>query len=315
MRDIDLKTLRLLVAVCEHQNIGRAAEQEHIEPSAISKRMAQLEADLGVPLLLRGRRGVQPTPVGLALLEHARSVLFTMDRIAADVASFGAGLKGHVRLLATASAIAESLLDDVASFMRAPENRNIKVDIEERYSRELVRQLREGSASVGVCWDSVDLEGLQHRPYRQDRLALAVHPSHPLAGMKTLRFEQTLDHEHVGLPPSTAVHAMLQRAAARTGRPISYRVIVSNFDAAFRVVAANLGVSIIPVEVGATLAAMLGVKVIPLTDSWAKRRFAVCFQQLDRLQPAALRMVDHLVERAEQAGEHARPSIARPSGD
>src|SRR6185295_5104331 len=187
MRDIDLKTLRLLVAVCDHHNMARAARQEHIEPSAISKRIAQLETDLGTPLLLRARRGVHPTPAGLAVLEHARTVLFTLDRIASDVAAFGSGVKGHVRLVATASAIAESLLDDLTSFMREPVNRNIRVDIEERYSRDLVRQLREGSASVGVCWDSVDMAGLQHRAYRRDRLALAVHPDHPLARRKTLR--------------------------------------------------------------------------------------------------------------------------------
>ena len=298
MRDIDLKTLRLLVAVCDHQNMARAAEQEHIEPSAISKRIAQLESDLGTPLLLRSRRGVQPTPAGVALLEHARNVLFTMERIASDVAAFGSGVKGHVRLVATASAIAESLLDDVALFMRKPANRNIKVDIEERFSRDLVRQLREGSASVGVCWDSVDFEGLQHRPYRRDRLALAVHPEHPLAHRKSLRFEQTLDHEHVGLQPSTAVHTMLQRAAARAGRTVSYRVIVSNFDAAFRVVAANLGISVVPVEVAAPYASVLGIRIIALTDSWAPRSFAVCFRDFDALQPSAQRMVDHLVERA-----------------
>lgn len=68
MRDIDLKTLRLFVAVCDHRNIARAAEEAHIEPSAISKRIAQLENELGVPLLLRSRRGVQPTAAGNALL-------------------------------------------------------------------------------------------------------------------------------------------------------------------------------------------------------------------------------------------------------
>ena len=298
MRDIDLKTLRLFVAVCDHQNMARAAEQAHIEPSAISKRIAQLEADLGAPLLLRSRRGVQPTPAGEALLEHARSVLFTMERMAGDVAAFGSGVKGHVRLLASASAIAESLLDDIASFMREPAHRNIKVDIEERFSRDLVRQVREGSASVGVCWDSVDFEGLQRRPYREDHLALAVHPEHPLARRRALRFEQTLDHEHVGLQPSTAVHTMLQRAAARAGRTVSYRVIVSNFDAAFRVVAANLGVSVVPVEVAGPHAAMLGIRVIPLTDAWARRSFAVCFRDINALQPAAQRLVDHLVSRA-----------------
>ena len=298
MRDIDPKTLRLFVAVCDHENIARAAEQEHIEPSAISKRIAQLEADLGTPLLLRARRGVQPTPAGLALLEHARNVLFTLGRIATDIAAFGSGVKGHVRIVATASAIAESLLDDLASFMRRDENRNIQVDIEERFSRDLVRQIREGSASLGVCWDSIALDGIEHRPYRRDRLALAVHPEHPLAKRKTLRFEQTLAHEHVGLPPSTAVHTMLQRAAAKAGQPLVYRVIVSSFDAAFRVVAANLGISVVPVEVGAPLAARNGIKIIPLSDSWAQRRFIVCFRSFDGLQAPAQRLVEHLVERA-----------------
>ena len=298
MRDTDLKTLRLFVAVCDHQNMARAAEHEHIEPSAVSKRIAQLETALGSPLLQRSRRGVIPTPAGLAVLEHARSVLFTVDKMAADVAGFGAGVKGHVRLIATASAVAESLLDDIALFLREPTNRNIKVDVEERYSRDLVRYLREGMASVGVCWNSVDFEGLQQLPYRKDRLALAVHPDHPLAKKKSLRFEQTLDHDHVGLPPTTAVHEMLQRAAARVGRTVSYRAIVSNFDASFRVVSANLGISVIPVEVAAPYAKMFGVKVIPLSDAWATRKFAVCFRTFEALQLPAKRLVEHLVQRA-----------------
>lgn len=302
MRDIDIKTLRIFVAVCDLQNMARAAQQEHIEPSAISKRIAQLEVDLGTPLLLRSRRGVQPTPVGVAVLEHARSVLFTMDRIANDAAAFAGGGVGHVRLIASASAVAESLFDDIASFMRDPDNRNIKVDVEERLSRDLVRQVRDGMASLGVCWDNQDFEGLQHQPYREDRLALAVHPQHPLAREESLRFEQTLDYEHVGLPPSTAVHTMLRQFAARIGRRLSYRVVVSNFDAAFRVVAANLAISVVPLEVGGPYTNLLGVKVIPLTDAWAERRFAVCYQDINALQPAARRMVQHLVESAVRAG-------------
>lgn len=298
MRDIDLKTLRLLVAVCDHRNIARAAEEAHIEPSAISKRIAQLESDLGVPLLTRSRRGVEPTTAGNALLEHARSVLFTMERIASDVAAFGGGLKGRVSICASASAMAEALLDDISSFMREPSNENIRVDVEERLSSDLVRQLREGAASVGVCWDNVDLQGLQHRPYRQDRLALAVHRDHPLANEPSLWFEQTLDYEHVGLLPSTAVHTMLQRAAASAGKTVSYRVVVSSFDAAFRVVAAGLGISVVPVEVAETYRPALGINVIPLADAWAQRRFVVCFRSFDALQPAAQRMVDYLVNRA-----------------
>lgn len=313
MREPDLKTLRLFVAVCETENMARAALREHIEPSAVSKRIAQLEHDLGTPLLLRSRRGVRPTAAGETVLEHARSVLFTLERLTGDAAAFAGGVKGHVRLVATASAIAESLLDDIAAFMREPANLAIKVDVEERYSRDLVRQVRDGMAPIGVCWDSADLAGLQHRPYRRDRLALAVHAGHPLAQRKSLRFEATLDHEHVGLPPSAAVHMLLQRAAARVGRTVQYRAVVSNFDAAFRVVAARLAISVIPAEVGAAYAKLLGIRMIPLSDSWAGRRFVVCFNDFDMLQPAARRLVDNLAQRA-HAAEQRTETTRRDRG-
>lgn len=299
MRDPDLKTLRLLVAVCEHQNIKQAALQQHIEPSAISKRIAALEAELGTPLLTRGRRGVQPTPAGEALLEHARSMLFSLDRIAQDMAAFAGGTQGQVRLVASASAIAESLLDDVAAFMREPAHALIKVDIEERFSRELVRLVREGGAALGVCWDSADFTGLETRPYRRDELALAVHAEHPLARYRQLAFADTLDFEHVGLQPATAVHQMLKQAvAAGGGGLLRYRVIVSNFDAALRVVSANLGIAVIPRQVGAAHAAQRGIRMVGLTDAWAQRRFAICCRP-GGLPAAAERMRDYLAGLAE----------------
>ena len=298
MHDLDVKTLRLFVAVCESRTMARAAEQEHIEPSAISKRIAQLEENLGVELLLRGRRGVRTTPAGLALLEHARSVLFTMDRIVADAAAFAGGVHGHVRLIATASAIAEALLDDIASFMREPDNEHIKVDIEERVSRDLVRELRDGNASLGVCWDRVDFQGLSHVAYRSDRLALAVYAGHALAGRTSIGFAETLAFDHVGLPPATAVHTMLQRAAATAGRTVTYRVVVSGFDAALRVVAANLGVSVVPLEVARRTAANADIELIPLDDAWAERTFAICCRDLAALPLASRRLVGHLQARA-----------------
>src|SRR5450830_1913200 len=249
MRDLDLTSLRLLVAVCEQQNMARVAEQAHIAPSAISKRIAQLEANLGVPLLIRSRRGVQATAAGLALVEHARTMLFAAERIENDVIAFAGGIKGNVRILATPSAIAESLLEDIAAFMREPRNREIKVDIEECVTSELLRSMREGSSAIGVCWNHTDLGDLQQLPYRKDRLALAVHRDHPLAAHESLRYEDTLACEHVGMRPDSAVIIMLQRAAAQVGRTVRYRVLVSNFDAVFRVVSANLAVGVVPAEI------------------------------------------------------------------
>lgn len=126
VKDLDLTSLRYFVAVCDTGNITRAAEQENLVASAISKRLAQLEEDLGVPLLERRRRGVAPTAAGEALLEHSRAILANATRIVQDVASFGGVQLGQVRLLATVSSIAEQLPDDVAAFMQMPEHRRIR---------------------------------------------------------------------------------------------------------------------------------------------------------------------------------------------
>ncbi|WP_439588672.1 LysR substrate-binding domain-containing protein [Hydrogenophaga sp.] len=301
MRDLDLKTLRLLVAVCDLGNMKDAAAQEHIEPSAISKRIAQLEDVIGTPVLVRGRRGAEPTPAGRALLEHARNVLFTMDRIEADMASFKGGIKGQVRLVASASAIAESLLDDLAGFMREPAHQDIQVDIEERFSRDIVGMVREGVVSLGVCWSNIDFGGLESRPYRRDELALAVPLGHPLARRESVHFEETLDHDHVGLPPSTAVHTMLHRAAVRAGKTMRYRVVVSNFDSAFRVVGAGLGVSVVPREVSQIYVSAGQVRIVPLQNDWAHRQFAICFRRHGDLTPAAERLLDFLCQQARDA--------------
>jgi len=301
MRDLDLKTLRLLVAVCDLGNIKDAAAQELIEPSAISKRITQLEDALGLQVLVRGRRGTEPTPAGQVLLEHARTVLFTMEKIEADMAGFKGGIQGHVRVVASASAIAESLLDDLAGFMREPRHQNIQVDIEERVSKDIVGLVRDGVVSLGVCWSQVDLGGLESRPYRHDELVLAVPQGHPLAGQPALRFEDTLDFEHVGLPPSTAVYTLLHRCALKAGKPLSYRAVVSNFDAAFRVVGAGLGVSVVPLEISRLHTAAGRLKTVPLLDDWARRTFSICFRRQQALTPAAQRLLAYLEERAAAA--------------
>jgi DNA-binding transcriptional LysR family regulator len=297
LRDLDLTTLRLFVAVCESGNIARAGEKANIVGSAISKRLAQLEHQVGTPLLSRKRHGVEPTAAGQTLLEHARGMLDSAARIERDMESYIAGARGQVRIFASVSAMTESLADDVAAFLQMPAHRNIQVDMEERVSPEIVRGVRDGLAALGVCWDAADLGALQSRPYRADHLCIVVPPRHPLAKHKTLRFEQTLDYEHVSLPVNSAVQVMLQRAAGRLGRNLIHRVIVSNFEAALRVVRAGLAISLVPREVAELQAKTYGLHVIPLDEPWAKRRFIVCYRDAQQLSPAAQLLVGHLATR------------------
>ena len=297
MRDFDLTTLRLYVSVCESGNIARAGEKASIVGSAISKRLAQLEAQVGTPLLVRKRHGVVPTPAGQTLLEHARGMLDGAARIERDMQAYVAGGRGQVRILASVSAMTESLAEDVATFLRAPAHRSIRVDLEERVSPEIVRGVREGLASLGVCWDASDHAGLQTRPYRRDTLCVVVPRGHPLARRSSVRFADTLDFEHVSLPVNSAVQLMLQRQAVEHGRSVKHRVVVSNFEAALRVVRAGLAISLVPREVvaGDALAAL---RLLPLAEPWAERRFILCFRDGQTLSPAAQLLVDHLASLA-----------------
>ena len=302
MRDLDLTSLRLFVAVCETRNIARAAEQQAIVCSAISKRLAALEDTVGTPLLVRRRHGVAPTPAGETLLEHARALLARAAQIERDMAGYAAGVRGHVRVLATQSAIAESLADDVAAFLKAPGHQHIRIDMEEAVSTQVLRAVREGSASLGICWDAADLRGLHHWPWRGDRLAVVMPPGHALARRKRLALADTLPYEQVSLPPESAVQVMLQRAAALAGQPIRYRVVAATFDAALRVVRSRLAIAILPAELSAPYAEAFELRVTPLTDAWAQRRFAIACRDPEALTPAARLLVEHLVAAAKAAG-------------
>jgi DNA-binding transcriptional LysR family regulator len=194
--------------------------------------------------------------------------------------------------------MAESLADDVAAFLQIPAHRDIQVDMEERVSPEIARGVREGAASVGVCWDAVTLGPLKSRPYRSDHLCIVVPPGHPLAARKRVRFEQTLDYEHVSLPVNSAVQVMLQRAAGQLGRGLKHRVVVTNFEAALRVVRAGLAISLVPREVAETYAKTYGLELVPLAEPWAQRRFIICFRDAHSLSPAAQLLVEHLASKA-----------------
>ncbi len=84
---------------------------------------------------------------------------------------------------------------------------------------------------------------------------------------------------------------------------MSYRVVVSSFDAAFRVVAAGLGISVVPREVAHVYVSAGQVCIIPVLNEWAKREFEICYRRLSDLTPAAERLLDYLCQKA--SGQNA----------
>jgi DNA-binding transcriptional LysR family regulator len=297
-RRYDLTSLELFVAVCDAKSISKAAEEQSIAASAISKRISQLEDIAGAPLITRARSGVAPTRAGMTLLEHARNVLHNVDLIDRDMASDARGLRGHIRVFANVSAIAEFLPEAIVSFLAEPKNCDIDIQVEEMASQDVVTGVRDGLAPIGICRTEVDAGDLEWIPYATDRLACVVPRDHPLAGRTSIPFVDTLDYEHAGLRAGSAMTALLRRESMHEGRLIRYRILMSTLEAAIAVAESGLVISIVPVEIAARHAMAGKICVIPLTDSWAHRQFSICCRARRALPKHAAAFVAHLLETA-----------------
>lgn len=296
-RKLDLTSLQLFAAVCELGSIGRAAEREFIAPSAVSKRLSDLEFALGTPLLYRHARGVDLTPAGEALLHHTRSVMFALEKMQGEISEYAAGVRGHVRIHANISAIVQFLPEDLASF--TARHGQVRIDLEEHVSTEVIRAVREGDADIGICNPQVNIGELQTRFYRRDRLTLVVPRRHALATLPGVAFADTLEHDHVGLHSNSAIYLAMRRAAAAAGKTIRLRVQVTGLDAVCRMIDAGLGIGLVPDHAFNLLRGSGDLVAIPLTDDWAARDIHLVARQFDALPLTARMFVEHLCARAD----------------
>lgn len=126
---IDPFDLQLFTSVIEHGTITAAAQAMSLSLAAASARVKALEVRVGVKLLVRSKRGVAVTDAGQALARQARRVLSNLDALHVEVAAFGQGLRGSVRMLCNTSALAEALPQRIGRFLL--EHPDIDLDLQE----------------------------------------------------------------------------------------------------------------------------------------------------------------------------------------
>jgi DNA-binding transcriptional LysR family regulator len=291
----DLSSLALFIRVAELRSITKAARANHIALAAASRRIQQLEDQLGVQLLRRSARGVELTPAGIAVLARAEEMMAKVDEMRAEVSDYSKGAKGLVRVQANASALAQYLPGDLASFSVAhPE---IKIALEEERSGAIVEAIRKGAADVGIVMEGADPGGLQLFEYRTDLLCAVVPRRHPIRARK-VAFAKLLDHDFVALESNTVISRLLLEEARRAGKPLRLRVQVKSFDVVARLVQAGLGIGVLPEDAANAFARPMGLRLILLTDTWAARKMFVGIRKEGALSAAARLLVDHLASRA-----------------
>lgn len=289
-------------------SIGKTAERESIAASAVSKRLSNLEDALGTPLLYRHARGVDLTAAGETFLRHARSLLFSLDKMQAELSEYADGVRGHVRIHANISAILQFLPEDLGGFVAKHEE--VKIDLEEHVSSDIVRAVRDGDADIGICsQQATNIGQLQSRPYQADKLVLVVPRGHALAALPSVRFEDTLDYDHVGLHINSAIYIGLRHAAAEAGRIIKLRIRVTSLDAMCRMIHNGLGIGVLPDRAFEVLHSLGDLHAVPLTDEWSVRGLQLVARDFDGLPAAARVLVDHLSECAAR-GPHGPRAVS-----
>lgn len=302
---IDLIDLKLFVEIAEAGNLTRGASRAFLSAPAASARIRALEETLGVQLLYRGNKGVTLTKAGDTFLHHARIVLRQLDFLRDDLAADGA-TDGHVRIFANTTAVTEFLPELLAVFLA--ERPGVSVDLQERLTHDILRAILDGSADLGIVSGEIDQTGLEVIPFSTDRLVLTVPAGHALTDQKPMRFADSLTHEHIGLHEGSTLLAFLRSLMEKNGYERALRVQVRSFEAMCRLIEAGVGIGVVPESAARRHAQTMRIKMVELSDPWARRTRSVLVRSLDALPRSARALVEELVRAG--AGGAAEP----PSG-
>ena len=291
MWELDFVSLRLFVAVVDQGNIAQASRVCGISASAISKRISDLEDRVGVALIERLRDGIEPTDAGRALYHHIGNVNREMERLKAELSEFTDGMKGHIRLWANSSAVTQFLPKDIKSYLQ--ERPNVRIELREETSQRVIEAIRDGRTDIGIFSEHVgEWEGVRTRIYRRDTIMVIAPRGHVLEGRDGVTLAEAAEFDHVGLQSGSSLQECVLNAARAIGTEIRMRVQVFGFDGIRQMVAAGLGIAVLPQ--GAVLPYLQNGSLIALNldAPWATRNLLLGYRDDRELSLVSRGMVE-----------------------
>lgn len=278
----DLASLALFLKAVKLNSLTQAARQSHLSLSAASRRIALLEEHFGVQLLERTPQGVQATPAGQALAHLGGELLNQAATLNAEIADYAQGALGRVRLHANISAMSQRLPEQLAAF--SAKHPRIKLEIHEARSSEIVEAVHEGHADIGVATITTPFEGMQYDLYDADPLCAIVPDDCPITE-PAIYVEQLLPFDFVALDNKAATTRGLIRTAEAAQQPLKLRQQVHSFEAVCRLVAAGLGVAVLPLGTLHAALRTMSIRRIDLKDDWAQRDMYLCIKAANMSAP------------------------------
>lgn len=272
--NLTLRQLRAFWLVAQEGNMTRAATQMHLTISALSMLVRTMEEELGVRLFERTTRRVELTEAGRHFLPTVRDVFFALDA-GIDTLQEGKRRKSERLVLVTSPLIAASVAPGVIAKFKE-QFPNIDVSLLDVPVDQVAAQVREAKADFGICTGDTAPTELVTQVLHQDTLVLACSPDHPLAERREAKWSDLVDQQLVLLNPGSGLRRLVDKTMGQYTLRLKPAFEVANVQTALGLVAAGLGVSMLPAY---SLARATGERVIsvPLVDPVVSREIiALC---------------------------------------
>lgn len=301
---IDVQRLRVLRAVAEHGSFNRAAAALHLTPSAVSQHVAALERGLGSPVVTRSTRGVVLTPAGRIMVGAAESVAAEIEHARQRVAELGTG---RVQLtVATFTSGGRLLLPGALTALTAAHPGTV-LHVREYEPEESLPLVRQGAVDLALAYHfDGPLPGqpggataLEWTALMDDPLHVVLDRGHRLAGREAIDLAELAGEPWV--LGCLKTEAYLRRYAERAGFAPEVRGTTTDYFFARSLVAARMGVSLIPSI--ALTPEVPGLCTVPVAPPAPARHIGVAVLGRHGARAEVAALVRALRERA--AAEHA----------
>lgn len=303
----DLYSMQLLASIAATKSFAKTAALVHLTPSAVSKRIAELETRASARLLVRTPQGVEITDAGQAVVRAVHDILDRIGIMSRDVAETACGEAGEIVIVSNATGLLLGLVDDILAFRR--QYPQVRITIEERLSTESIDEVESGRADIAVCSTHVARRSLAAVDYRWTRLVVAVHRDHPLAAYSSCSYRDVTSYPQIGRPEGSMLPSGLPVDQAPHVLPCDgIASSARSFDAVIEFVRANVGVAVLP-AIAVDGRPARGVRAIPLQDEWARFALVACYDPSLLTNPSAKLLVSWL-SNAQQASCSATAALS-----
>ncbi|HWE59660.1 MAG TPA: LysR family transcriptional regulator [Solirubrobacteraceae bacterium] len=245
---LNLTRLSILREVVQRGSFSAAAEALDYTQSAVSQAIARLEAETGVALLVRDRRGVRGTAAGATLLQHADAILAQVQAAEDDLAAVLGVRGGRLRIASFHSAGSTLIPQAVAAFRAL--HPGVELSLGEGEPEDIAPRLKAGEFDLALLFEfpgeARHFTGLATTPLIHDPMWVALPVEHQLARTHNLELIDLRDEDWV----QTSADSACARHVISVCRGAGFEPRVSfesdDYDTVQGLVAAGVGVALIP---------------------------------------------------------------------